>query len=402
MPGRVHSWLGLPYGALRAPARLATATDSLPEIDLNDMSEFPTKGARPIWIASYPRSGNTFLRIILEKVFQLPSYSLYYVEGDSHRDPSSDALEEAPMLPPNWRELLVPDQKLPIVAIKTHGPPTDDAPAIFIARDGRAAIDSYYHYHKKFAFEQPSLTEVIAGACQFGSWSAHYWAWRPKSRARTLLLQYEDLVSRPQEVIPRLSEFLDLPPQAASLPHFEELQRRSPAFFRRGQNMDYVKEWSALHMALFNQLHAPAMKDLGFSLVAPDESAVGALNELAQSAARLHQMYLEQLSNVGRAMLNHDQDVQRLSREIQELSRQIQQVYKPFLATRWVRLGIALGAIPREPSDEVLALPPLAQPAKDQPAGSRVKSSDGNSRSFSPGLRTGAPSVPSEGTSARG
>ena len=35
----------------------------------------------PIWLASYPRSGNTFLRIILQSVFDLPSYSAYNLDA---------------------------------------------------------------------------------------------------------------------------------------------------------------------------------------------------------------------------------------------------------------------------------------------------------------------------------
>ena len=254
----------------------------MPAIDSSDMLEFPAKGARPIWIASYPRSGNTFLRIILRNCFQLPSYSIYHVEGDKHRDPSAEALEEAPVLPGNWRDLLQNADHLSPIPIKTHGPPTDNAPAIFIARDGRAAVHSYYHYHKKFAFEQPSLTEVIAGACQFGSWSEHYRNWSPKTRPGTLLISYEDLVSRPQTVIPRLASFLNLPAIEAALPQFEELQQRSPAFFRRGQNTDYLTEWTPVHMALFNQLHSTAMEDLGFPMTPVSASTTEAVAELAQ------------------------------------------------------------------------------------------------------------------------
>jgi hypothetical protein len=367
------------------------------------MSEFPTQGIRPLWIASYPRSGNTFLRIILENSFHLPSYSVYHLEGDKHPDPSAEALESAPLLPQNWRDLLRSAGDFPVVPIKTHGPPTDEARAIFIARDGRAAISSYYHYHKKFAFEQPSLTEVIAGACQFGSWSDHYWAWHPRTRPNTLLLQYEELVSRPEEIIPGLSKFLGLEPKAGSLPKFDELQQRSPAFFRRGRNADYLNEWTPLQMALFNQIHAAAMGDLGFPLVTSAEPATGAINELAQSAARLHRMYLQQLSNVGRSIADRQQDVQRLSGQVREISQPIEQILKPMLKTRWVRLGMAIGTLPKVNSDQLPASPPVLNASSNSHAtGNLLRSSDENSQSPSPDLRTKQPSAPSGGIAARG
>src|SRR5258708_40306388 len=110
--------------------------DAPGEIAQNHMLEIPGQGARPVWIASYPRSGNTFLRILLERVFEMPSYSAYYVEGTEHRDPSAEALQEAPRLPWNWRGRLTDSDAAPQIVIKTHDLPTDKAPAIFIARDG--------------------------------------------------------------------------------------------------------------------------------------------------------------------------------------------------------------------------------------------------------------------------
>jgi hypothetical protein len=235
------------------------------------------------------------------------------------------------------------EQTVTPVLIKTHDAPTDQNPAIFIARDGRAAIHSYYHYHKKYAFEQPSLTEVIAGACQFGSWSEHYRAWQPKTRAMTLLIFYDDLVARPQSVIQALGEFLNLTPGKTCLPEFHELQRKLPSFFRRGQNSDYLSEWTPAQTALFNHLHAGAMKELGFSLTPVAESADGVLNELAGSAARLHRMYLEQLTQLGRSDAFYQERLRKLSDQVRKLSDELERKLEPQLKTRLVRLGWSFG-----------------------------------------------------------
>src|SRR5579862_1358643 len=346
-----------------------------------------TKDARRVWIASYPRSGNTFLRIILESVFRLPTYSIYFVEGEAHTDPSAEALDEAPKLPRDWRETLGRAEVSNPVLIKTHDAPEDEAPAIFIARDGAAAIHSYFHYHRKYAFEQPSLTEVIAGACQFGSWSDHYRAWQPKTRPNTLLLRYDELVCQPELAISQLAQFLSLKPEQTRLPAFEELQKRLPAFFRRGQNTDYLSEWSPAHLALFNALHAPVMEDLGFPLV-PSSGSEIAVKELAASASRLHRMYLDQLGKLGRAVATHREEVARLSREIEDLSGKVQRTFNPLLKTRWVRLGMAFGALPRIEGISVEGTDSCSSPPSAPARG--PKSSDGNKQSSSPGLQPGS------------
>lgn len=296
---------------------------------------------RPVWIASYPRSGNTFLRIVLQNIFHLPTYSVYYVEGQNFSDPSAEALEEAPVLPRNWRELISSEPGATLTLIKTHDPPPDDSPAIYLVRDGRAAIDSYFHYQRKFAFDKPSLTEVIAGACQFGAWSAHLRAWAPLSRPNTLFLRYEDLVNRPMALIPSLSEFLQVQPAEGQLPTFEELKQRYPAFFRRGQNEDFLKAWTPGQAALFNSLHESVMKELGYpqnSASLLDHTTVA---ELASSATRLHQQYLEHLEQLGTASAYCEQLMAEV-KQLKETEAEQNRVLNTLLDSRWLKLGAAL------------------------------------------------------------
>lgn len=306
-------------------------------------------GARPVWIASYPRSGNTFLRIILQKVFHLASYSVYRVEGQDHRDPSADVLEQAPFLPRDWRTLL--SQGLPTrsIPIKTHDAPQDDAPAIYIVRDGRAVVQSYYEYHQRYAFELPSLTEVIAGACQFGSWSEHYLSWQPQTRPRTLFLRYEELVADPKSAISSMADLLNIQPTQTDLPSFAELRARSPDFFRRGANSDFLNLWKPEHMALFNQLHGAVMQQLGYPLAESTDSGNGVGVELAHSAARLHRVYVEQLTKLGQAAASQEQltqEVARLSQQLGQASARVADQEK-LLNKSWVRLGVAVGAMQR-------------------------------------------------------
>lgn len=304
---------------------------------------FPRR-IRPVWLASYPRSGNTFLRIVLQNFFRLPTYSIYNIEGQGFADPSAAALEEAPVLPRNWRAALSDEVGAKTILIKTHDRPEGEGPAIYLVRDGRAAIDSYYYYHQKFAFEKPSRTEVIAGACQFGRWSDHYRAWRPQSRANTLFLRYEDLVSQPEKWIPLLAEFLNQEPTNARVPTFEELQRQFPVFFRRGRNEDFLSEWSPAQMLLFNELHGDVMKELGYLLTQPGDVNANTAAELAHSAAHWHDLYLEKLASLGQTAATCQQlnkENERLATELRQLSEEVE----PLRKSLWVKLGLALGLL---------------------------------------------------------
>jgi sulfotransferase family protein len=306
----------------------------------------------PVWLASYPRSGNTFLRILLQNIFQLPSYSVYNLEGKNYADPSAEALENAPLLPQDWRSQISQRSDAETILIKTHGPNEARGCAIYVARDGRAAIDSYYHYHKKYAFEQPSLTEVIAGACQFGSWSEHYLAWRPKTRPNTLFLRYEDLVKKPEEVIGRLAQFLEREPGNGRLPSFEELKARVPTFFRRGDNQDFLAKWTPQQMALFNRLHGAVMQELGYPLAETHGEVTSTEEELARSASRLHRQYMERLTELSATAASQQQlsrDLANLQQEVSKLKTRV--VNKDeVLKKRWVRFGLALGILKPERS----------------------------------------------------
>jgi hypothetical protein len=309
---------------------------------------------RPIWLASYPRSGNTFLRIVLQDLFRLHTYSVYRVAGQDLPDPSADALELAPFLPPDWRVRLTDSHQATPVLIKTHGPVEPFGDAIYLVREGRAAIDSYFQYHKKFAFEQPSLTAVIAGACQFGSWSEHFRSWQPCTRPRTLFLRYEELVSRPAQCVPMLAEFLGAQPVGSRLPTFAELKQRLPQFFRRGEDRGFLRDWTEGQAALFHILHSAVMEELGYPLEMRTDCPASTITELAGSAAHSHASYLDQLpklESLGRMPEALRQELSQVRQELrqsrascEELSRQLVQK-EQLLQTLWVRFGRRVGLV---------------------------------------------------------
>jgi hypothetical protein len=155
-------------------------------------------------------------------------------------------------------------------------------------------------------------------------------------------------VSEPKEVIPKLAAFLGVEPVGCRIPGFNELREKCPAFFRRGMNTDYLPEWTAGQMALFNQLHGLVMEELGYPLLPAVEPAGSAVIDLARSAARAHQLYLDELAKCGSAavMQHHlSNEVNRLETQVKELSAELtrrDQELTKLLNRRWVRLGTKL------------------------------------------------------------
>jgi len=233
-----------------------------------------------VWLASYPRSGNTLLRMLLKRAFGIPSFSLY----DEKPGPDHDAgihvvgreigARHHGLAAKRFHELA--SAKKRTYFVKTHDAPWDEAPAIYVVRDGRAATVSYFHYLRLFDIPPVSIADVVLGRVleplavdeqyrkPFLSWSEHFEAWRREGRARALVLKYEDLTGNPAGAIRQIADFLNLEPTAEFTNDFEGLQRLWPEFFRKGSNDDAIKELQGEALELFWIMHGHLMDQLGY------------------------------------------------------------------------------------------------------------------------------------------
>ena len=216
----------------------------------------PGAARRKIWLASYPRSGNTFLRSILYNCFGLPTTSIYG-PADLGRNVALERFVGHFNLadPPS---ALAPDMPL---LVKTHARPKDTAPAIYVVRDGFAVAVSLWEFNKR---PMPFPEFVMRGGA-FGNWSDHLRAWQPWARPDTLLLRYEDMVEDLPAVLARLSGFLDRPMLSPDMPS------RSAVAAVDGR---WVREWSdwrpkvsPMGVRLFRAVNGDMLSRLGY---APD------------------------------------------------------------------------------------------------------------------------------------
>ncbi len=206
-----------------------------------------------IWLASYPRSGNTFLRTILWHCFELRSSSIYPNDLGGRKDLEEYAghIERGP----NRRVRLL-ENSIPLV--KTHEYPNDENPAIYVIRDGRAASVSLWKFYN---CELP-LDTIIEGRHRFGTWSSHVNAWSPEERPHTLLLRYEDMVSDLPTTLQRISVFLKRDVVKDSSPNRDKIASIDGRWVKK--KSDWRTEILGELMERFTELNGEMLKRMGY------------------------------------------------------------------------------------------------------------------------------------------
>jgi len=209
-----------------------------------------------VWLASYPRSGNTLLRIMLNNNFGLKSASIYNdvkdigkikevadVVGHINLDLSQLKLHRQhwpahgsgidPLRKGEGHQLLV----------KTHAPYHKDFScdkSIYVCRDGRAALRSHASYIKNFSIDMRDPFAIlrqliVCGDLFAGYWTDHVLNWNQRHEDGVLFIKFEDMVTTPQRTLQSISDFLEVPIQNEDVISFEELHALCPTFFRRGK-----------------------------------------------------------------------------------------------------------------------------------------------------------------------
>jgi hypothetical protein len=232
-----------------------------------------------VWLASYPRSGNTFYRILLYHLYGLKTYGRRNDETINKMGAKDVVGHE--LLPAPLPEL---SKSKDVYIVKTHRLPEDDSPAIYIMRDGRDALVSYARFRVakhatkvgipdkvmkmvglKSRFER-ALKQLIVNK-RYGGWNDHVLNWTLKRKnAKTFHLKFEDLVKDPGPWISKGLEALkiDAAPVGGSIPSFEELHRKWPDYFRKGKVGSWREEMSPEMQALFWKHNAEAMDAFGY------------------------------------------------------------------------------------------------------------------------------------------
>jgi hypothetical protein len=236
-----------------------------------------------VWVASYPRSGNTLTMLVIRNVFGIgrigtalqPDLDL----GRLGRALPSQA--DGAWTPPVELTRLPKDELVEAIRasdetffIKTHrlAEARDLAPAIYIVRDGRDSLVSQAHFvaeQGRFAdipFEQRLTRLIDDGTPTRGNWSENVKTWRARS-APTALVRFEDLVRDPPTTVAGAFAELGLPAPIAEgrLPTFDEARAEMPRVFRRGEVGSWPDEMTPELERRFWTRHGETMVSLGYA-----------------------------------------------------------------------------------------------------------------------------------------
>lgn len=220
-----------------------------------------------IWLASYPRSGNTYFRLLLKRCYGLLTYSVYDDEKD---DPVIQNLHILKIKSKSIEEMAEDQQ---IYFVKTHELPQDNYPAIYLFRDGRDSLVSYAKFIESrnltlYSSFEAILRDLITNDGYFGGWQRHILEWTQRN-APTAFIRFEDLISKnPIDILEKAYKELNLEVTKEinsnfSL-NFAEFHHEFPNFFRKGKVDGWVEKFPIHLHYLFWKHHGEGMQAVGY------------------------------------------------------------------------------------------------------------------------------------------
>ncbi len=277
--------------------------------------------AKIIWLASYPKSGNTWMRVLLANYLRDADSPIDINElgigpiasaragFDEWAGVEASALDDdtiEDLRPGVFRCLLTEAPET--LYMKTHDawrrtrsgealfPSEITAGAVYLLRNPLDVAPSCAH-HWGISVDQAvenlcnptfALSRSRDGLAdqlrqRLFSWSGHVRSWLDESGLRIHLVRYEDLRRNPEAVFGSIVRFCDLPfdaerlRKAVAFSDFSELQRQeqcngfrerplhaSGTFFRKGQTGSWREELPPSLMAQLIEVHGTTMQRFGY------------------------------------------------------------------------------------------------------------------------------------------
>jgi estrone sulfotransferase len=197
-----------------------------------------------LFIVSYPRSGNTWMRFLFANLLA-PHETITFRNIENY---VPDIHKSASILV-GWQGRRF---------VKSHHRDYDRYPRfIYLYRDGRDALVSYYHYVSEKKVFSGSFDDFVFStrASKFGAWREHVGSaldFAASHPGRVLLLQYEQMLEQPREFAEKAARFADVKCDESSLAsavakssfdHLRAIEKKfggekidgDVTFFRRGE-----------------------------------------------------------------------------------------------------------------------------------------------------------------------
>ncbi len=270
-----------------------------------------------LWLSSYPKSGNTWLRAYLANYFhnpprplpinKLPDHALgdnflIHYEQFSGKKAEDLTPEDIATLRPKVHEWFA-QSRGDTVLVKTHNAciladgqplitPSSTAGAIYVIRnplDVAVSFASHYQVTPERAVEllcdESHILPAIPGQITqiLLSWSGHVRSWIRAPKMHLHVMRYEDMQEKPVKTFRGLSKFLGLPDdkerakRAIKFSSFRELKKQEDAsgfvearpdgkarFFRQGKAGAWRGVLTDEQVARLIEAHGEIMTEFGY------------------------------------------------------------------------------------------------------------------------------------------
>lgn len=228
------------------------------------------------FIVSYPKSGNTWLRFIIGNLLH------------PHEHITSRNIDQ--FIPDLYSHYTEANQLPEPRYMKTHHAWFEYYPkCIYIYRDYRDVLNSYFHYQTALGEFKGSFDEYIRSIDNynvFGSWKSHVTKaleFGQRFPDRILLLQYESVLQSPEREIQRIRDFCGISSilsneEVVSRCSFFELQKSElqhgsafrdksrQLFFREGQSEQWRNVFTPEQLAYLEAENGDLLQQLGYSI----------------------------------------------------------------------------------------------------------------------------------------
>jgi sulfotransferase family protein len=233
-----------------------------------------------VWLASFPRSGNTFLRIVLHRLYGVRTSTVYDVDGVAERLGKD-------LIGFTDRAGSLSDMRADVEPyfVKTHrqrdADVDEDDRAICLVRDGRDALVSWARQASEVdpkTYEDELRSKILrVSTAGTGSWGTNVLSWLRPTAAHRVVLRYEDLIRDPYAavtpILATVAPALAVRPEAA-IPSLDELRGHDDLFFRRGRTGSHQDELpTELQQLFWSRIdNQAAMTLLGYPQPDDDEA----------------------------------------------------------------------------------------------------------------------------------
>jgi hypothetical protein len=272
--------------------------------------------AQILWLASYPKSGNTWLRAFLanylrggrlpEDINKLPDFSygdmrVEYYEQISGKKAEDLDYDEINRLRPRVHQFLAgAHQGLVLVKTHSHLSTIDGIPtitpgvtfcAVYVVRNPLDVAVSFGHHYglgtdaavKAICFKGLETVPQTGHILQvLADWTTHLNGWRDAPGLYRHLMRYEDMTKSPTKTFGGVLDFLKIPKDRERLKRairhcsfnvlarqeqqsgFVERSKSAEKFFRRGEVGGWRKELTPEHVDFIVHHHREAMTKMGY------------------------------------------------------------------------------------------------------------------------------------------